>query len=118
MWNRFPMEQVPSCKITDRARRHSGSRAGRPQRGGSMSFTVHRRITAPLAVLAVAGLALAGCSTSDGGSSSGGPGDAGDADGVVTVYGTIQDTEAELLEQSWADWEKENNIDIQYEGSK
>ena len=81
-----------------------------------MSFTVHRRFTAPFAVLAIAGLALAGCST--GGTDSEGPGDAGEADGVVTVYGTIQDTEADLLEQSWAGWEKENNIDIQYEGSK
>jgi len=26
--------------------------------------------------------------------------------------------EQELLEESWADWEKENGIDIQYEGSK
>ena len=82
-----------------------------------MSFTVHRRFTAPMAVLAVAGLALAGCS-SDTGSGGSGPGDAGDADGVVTVYGTIQDTEADLLNESWADWEKANNIDIQYEGSK
>jgi alpha-glucoside transport system substrate-binding protein len=80
-----------------------------------MSSTVHRRFTAPLAVLAVAGLALAGCSATGG---SGGAGDAGEADGVVTVYGTIQDTEAELLEESWADWETENDIDIQYEGSK
>ncbi|MGV8895299.1 MAG: ABC transporter substrate-binding protein [Rhodoglobus sp.] len=81
-----------------------------------MSFIVQRRFTAPFAVLAVAGLALAGCS-SDTGSSSG-PGDAGEADGVVTIYGTIQDTEADLLNESWADWEKENGIDIQYEGSK
>ena len=80
-----------------------------------MSFTVKRRALVPLAVLAAAGIALAGCSGGDGG---GGAGDAGEADGVVTVYGTIQDTEAELLEQSWADWEAENDIDIQYEGSK
>ncbi|WP_309616129.1 ABC transporter substrate-binding protein [Salinibacterium sp.] len=82
-----------------------------------MSFTVQRKFTAPLAVLAVAGLALAGCSSDTGGSSSG-PGDAGDADGIVTIYGTIQDTEADLLNESWADWEKANKIDIQYEGSK
>ena len=80
-----------------------------------MSFTVNRRAFAPLAVLAAAGIALAGCSGDGGG---GGAGDAGEADGVVTVYGTIQDTEAELLEESWADWEAENDIDIQYEGSK
>ena len=75
----------------------------------------HRRITAPIAIAAIAGLTLAGCS--------GGPGstnaDAGaEGDGVVTVYGTIGDTEAKLLEESWAAWEKESGIDIQYEASK
>lgn len=82
-----------------------------------MSKFLHRRALGPIAVVVVAGFVLAGCSDAGGGSSSG-PGDYGDADGVVTVYGTIQDTEADLLEQSWADWEEENNIDIQYEGSK
>ena len=72
-----------------------------------MSFTVHRRFIVPLAVLSVAGIALAGCSTGGGGSSAApGPGDAGTADGVVTIYGTIADTEATLLEKSWADWGK------------
>ncbi|MBG6213958.1 MAG: ABC transporter substrate-binding protein [Cryobacterium sp.] len=80
-----------------------------------MRTSLHRRITAPIAMAAIAGLALAGCS--------GGPGsttnDAGaEGDGVVTVYSTIADFEAEQLEKSWADWEKENNIDIQYESSK
>lgn len=86
-----------------------------------MSSILQRRLTAPLAVLAVAGLALTGCTTTtSGGTTAGssGPGDAGKADGVVTIYGTIADTEAKLLEQSWADWEKANNIDIQYESSK
>lgn len=82
-----------------------------------MRSTLHRRLTAPIAFFAIAGLALAGCSSTDSGGGSG-PGDAGEADGVVTIYGTIQDTEAKLLEESWAAWEKENNIDIQYEGSK
>jgi len=81
-----------------------------------MSNILHRRITAPIAVMAIAGLALAGCSSE--GPAAEGPGDFGTADGVVTVYGTIADTEAELLEQSWADWETENDIDIQYESSK
>ncbi|SEM69314.1 ABC transporter substrate-binding protein [Cryobacterium luteum] len=80
-----------------------------------MRPSLHRRITAPIAMAAIAGLALAGCS--------GGPGstadDAGaEGDGVVTVYSTIADFEAEQLEKSWADWEKDNNIDIQYESSK
>ncbi|MGL4339103.1 MAG: ABC transporter substrate-binding protein [Rhodoglobus sp.] len=82
-----------------------------------MSFTVHRRITAPLAVLAAAGLALAGCSAEDGSSS--GPGDAGEADGVVTIYSSITEpVQVENLEKSWADWEKTNKIDIKFEGSK
>ncbi|NYF08871.1 alpha-glucoside transport system substrate-binding protein [Leifsonia sp. AK011] len=78
-----------------------------------MSFTLHRRLTAPIAVLAISGLALSACSTGDTGG-----GTVGEADGVVTVYGTISDTEAELLNESWADWEAENDIDIQYEASK
>jgi alpha-glucoside transport system substrate-binding protein len=84
-----------------------------------MSSTLHRRFTAPLAVLAIAGLALTACSSGGGnGGDAAGPGDAGKADGVVTVYGTIADTEAQLLEKSWADWEKANKIDIKYESSK
>ncbi|MFC5929329.1 carbohydrate ABC transporter substrate-binding protein [Cryobacterium melibiosiphilum] len=80
-----------------------------------MRSSLHRRFTAPIAIAAIAGLTLAGCS--------GGPGtttaDAGaEGDGTVSVYGTISETEAELLEQSWADWETENGIDIQYEASK
>ena len=79
-----------------------------------------RRLIAPLAVLGVAGLALAGCSggPGGGGNNNGDNGNGGDDDNVVTVYGTIADTEAELLEQSWADWEEENGIDIKYESSK
>jgi len=71
----------------------------------------------PIATLGIAGMVLSGCASGSGGST-GGPGDAGDADGIVTIYGTIADTEAELLEESWADWEAENGIDIQYEASK
>lgn len=82
-----------------------------------MSSTLHKRLMASLAIVAASSMALVGCSSaSDGGGS--GPGDAGEADGVVTLYGTISDTEAELLQQSWADWEKENNIQIKYEASK
>jgi alpha-glucoside transport system substrate-binding protein len=81
-----------------------------------MRSILHRRVTAPIAIATGLGLALVGCSGGAGGGASGGS--AGEADGVVTVYGTIADTEAELLEQSWADWEEENDIDIQYESSK
>ncbi|MEV8252980.1 ABC transporter substrate-binding protein [Rhodoglobus sp. NPDC076762] len=75
-----------------------------------------RRALLPIATLGVASMVLTGCAS--GTSGTGGPGDAGEADGVVTIYGTIADTEAELLEESWADWEEENDIDIQYESSK
>lgn len=81
-----------------------------------MSAKQFRRFTIPTAVAAVIGLALTGCGN--------GPGAANDdvsgatGDGVVTVYGTIADTEAKLLEESWAQWEKDNNIDIKYESSK
>jgi alpha-glucoside transport system substrate-binding protein len=78
-----------------------------------------RRAIVPIAVLGIAGMVLSGCATSTGGTGdTSGPGDAGEADGIVTIYGTISDTEAELLEESWADWETENDIDIQYEASK
>ena len=80
-----------------------------------MRSSLHRRITVPVAFAAIAGLALAGCSGGPGGSA-GSAG--GEGDGVVTIYGTIADTEAELLEESWADWATENSIDIQYEASK
>src|SRR5690606_19677910 len=41
-----------------------------------------------------------------------------ESDGVVDVYGPITGTEAELLEKSWADWSKENDIKIRYTGDK
>jgi alpha-glucoside transport system substrate-binding protein len=84
-----------------------------------MRSILHRKATVPIAFLAAAGIILTGCSGDggDGGAASG-PGDYGDADGVVTLYGTIADTEADLLNESWADWEEENGIDIQYESSK
>lgn len=65
-------------------------------------------------LLTVGGLTLAGCTGGPGGTTGGG----GEDDNVVTIYGTIADTEAELLEESWADWEEENGIDIEYESSK
>ncbi|KQQ05582.1 MULTISPECIES: ABC transporter substrate-binding protein [unclassified Rathayibacter] len=87
-----------------------------------MRSSLHRRITLPIAVLAAAGIALAGCSSSsdpndpNAGGDNGGTAAAGD--GVVNIYGTINGDEATLLEQSWADWEKESGIDIKYTGDK
>ncbi|WP_235576812.1 ABC transporter substrate-binding protein [Rathayibacter sp. Leaf296] len=83
---------------------------------------MHRRITVPIAVLAAAGLALAGCSSSsdpnDPNAGGNAGGSTGTADGVVTVYGTFTGDEQTLLEQSWADWSSENDIEIKYTGDK
>ena len=82
-----------------------------------MRSRMNRRLLASAVIVGAASVVLAGCSGGGGGSGYG-PGDAGEADGVVTIIGTIADTEAELLKQSWADWEEENDIDIQYESTK
>ncbi|MGO2658566.1 ABC transporter substrate-binding protein [Mycetocola reblochoni] len=77
-----------------------------------MSITRRHRVYTTVATLGVAGLTLTACSS--------GPGvqqESGDSN-TVTIYGTIVDAEAELLEQSWADWAEENDITIKYEGSK
>lgn len=74
-------------------------------------MTKRSRLILPVTLVAAAGLALGGCSTAGG---SGG----GDDDNVVTVYGTIADTEAELLEESFQPFEDETGIDVQYESSK
>ncbi|WP_169580921.1 MULTISPECIES: ABC transporter substrate-binding protein [Microbacterium] len=76
-----------------------------------------RRIIA-LAVAGATGVALAGCSGGPGANNGDDGGGEGGDDNVVTVYGTIVTPEQELLEESWAAWEEENDIDIQYEGSK
>src|SRR5690242_5020622 len=82
-----------------------------------MRSRMNRRLLATAVFVGATGIVLAGCSGGGGGNGNG-PGDFGEADGVVTIIGTIADTEAELLEQSWADWEEENDIDIQYESTK
>lgn len=79
-----------------------------------MSSTLLRRFVAPLTVLAVASLALVGCSHASIYTGVG-PGNAGKPDGVVTIYGSLSQAEAELLQQSWADWEHDNGIRIEYE---
>ncbi|EMR00035.1 ABC transporter substrate-binding protein [Paeniglutamicibacter gangotriensis] len=86
-----------------------------------MKTSPRARAYASLAGLGVAALVLTGCG--------GGPGapetsaantdeSAAKGKSEVTIYGTIADTEAELLEESWADWSKENDIKIKYESSK
>lgn len=82
-----------------------------------MRSRMNRRLLTAAVFVGATSVVLAGCSGGGGGTGNG-PGDVGEADGGVTIIGTIADTEAELLEKSWADWEQENNIDIQYESTK
>lgn len=77
----------------------------------------YRRL-APIALLGAAGIALAGCGA-PGAPEGGGDGGNEDVSGeIVTIYGTIVDGEAELLQESWADFEEETGIEIKYEGSQ
>ncbi|KQO02939.1 MULTISPECIES: ABC transporter substrate-binding protein [unclassified Arthrobacter] len=90
-----------------------------------MAILRSRRLMVPVAALSVSLLALAGCGS--GGNDSAGSGDAdcadyetyGTFDGAeVSVYSTIVDLEAELLENSWADFAECTGIEVAYEGSK
>ncbi|MEV4668220.1 ABC transporter substrate-binding protein [Microbacterium sp. LWO12-1.2] len=79
-----------------------------------MGLSQRSRRLAPLALLGVAGIAIAGC-----GAPGAAPGDGGGGeDATVTIYGTIVDDEAKLLQESWSDWADENGITIKYEGSQ
>ncbi|MBO9625479.1 MAG: extracellular solute-binding protein [Microbacterium sp.] len=81
-----------------------------------MGLSQRSRRLVPLALLGVAGVALAGCGAP--GAPSGGGGGGSDDNKTVTIYGTIVDDEAKLLQETWADWSKENGITIKYEGSQ
>ncbi|WDF33612.1 ABC transporter substrate-binding protein [Arthrobacter agilis] len=85
-----------------------------------------RKLVLPVAALSVSLLGLTACG-SGGSDSAGTSGDAdcsayesyGTFDGAeVSVYSTIVDVEAELLENSWADFSECTGIDVAYEGSK
>lgn len=88
-----------------------------------MSKSRYGRFISSMAALGATALVLTGCGGGPGVTetspatsepSSGAPTEKAE----VTVYGTIADAEAKLLEESWAGWSKENNIDIKYESSK
>lgn len=81
-----------------------------------MALSQRYRRIAPIALLGVAGIALAGCGAP--GAPGGGGEETGAGDNTVTIYGTIVDSEAELLQQSWADWAESEGITIKYEGSQ
>jgi alpha-glucoside transport system substrate-binding protein len=84
----------------------------------------------PRQAFAIAGaltLALAATACSDGGDDDTGTGDSGECaafsayeghDGkTVTVYASIRDAEADLLQESWAQFEECTGITVDYEGS-
>lgn len=73
-----------------------------------MHVSLRRWIALP-AIVAVGGLALAGCSPTGTSSTPSGP-------QTVVIYGPDTGTEATELEASWADWAKQNNITIEYDG--
>ena len=92
-----------------------------------------RRITLPIAAIAVSGLLLAGCSSSDtdatSSSAGGGTGEMpagceayaayGMHEGTsVEVYSTIQNQEADDLVTSFADFENCTGIDVEYVGTQ
>ncbi|WP_375141856.1 ABC transporter substrate-binding protein [Zhihengliuella sp.] len=83
----------------------------------------HRRAALSLGMVGVASLALAGC-VGDTDPQAGGDTDCsqyeeyGTFEGeTVSAYGSIIDVEADLLNESWADFESCTGIDIEYEGS-
>ncbi|MDX2376831.1 ABC transporter substrate-binding protein [Microbacterium sp. LRZ72] len=82
-----------------------------------MAMMRRGRVIGTASVLALGGLVLAGCTGGPGTGDGDGGGGSGEGD-VVTVYGTISGTEADLLNESWAEWEEESGIDIEYEASQ
>ena len=88
----------------------------------------HRRLTAAAGATGLV-LALAACGA--GGDTGGGGGGGSSADGdcaafedygtfdgeEVSIYSPIRDAEADLLEESWAQFTDCTGIDISYEGS-
>lgn len=90
-----------------------------------MRLTRDRRVIIPLAGAAVLGLALTGCTGDSTPKSSTASGDCaayssyGSFSGKkVTIYSPVVDTEADKLEESWADFAKCTGIEVKYEGSK
>jgi len=72
-----------------------------------------RRLVAPLAVIGVLGLALAGCA--EGSSGGGGGSDKGQ---TVKISGGITGSEADKLNEAFADFTKETGIKVEYTGDK
>ena len=75
-----------------------------------MRSPLRRQITAPLAILAVAGLALAGCAEAEDTGSGG--------DQTVRISGGITGTEADALNKSFEQFTKDTGITVEYTGDK
>lgn len=87
-----------------------------------MRSNLHRRVTLPIAVFAVAGLALAGCT---GDIAAEGPEDCSDYDkygtfegAEVSFYGTPVELEGERLQESFADFSACTGIEVTYQGTQ
>ncbi|NQX10781.1 carbohydrate ABC transporter substrate-binding protein [Microbacteriaceae bacterium VKM Ac-2855] len=78
-----------------------------------MRSSLHRRITAPLAILAVAGLTLAGCA--EGGSTGSSTDVAGQ---TVKISGGITGTEADALNSTFDKFTEDTGIKVEYTGDK
>ncbi len=92
-----------------------------------MQRSTRGRLAVSIATISIGALALAGCGAPGGTGSTPAPSATTDpsatddptaAPETVTVYGTIVDDEAVLLQESWAAWAAENNINIEYEGTQ
>ncbi len=77
-----------------------------------MSFTVNRRLAAPIALLAVAGLTLAGCAE-------GAATDDGSVEGqTVRISGGITGGEADALQATFDKFTEDTGIKVEYTGDK
>jgi alpha-glucoside transport system substrate-binding protein len=77
-----------------------------------MRVSLHRRITAPIAIAAIFGIALVGCAEESGT-------DSGSTEGqTVKISGGITGTEADALNESFTEFTKDTGIKVEYTGDK
>jgi alpha-glucoside transport system substrate-binding protein len=77
-----------------------------------MRVSLHRRITAPIAIATIVGLALVGCAEDSGT-------DSGSTEGqTVKISGGITGTEADALNKSFDAFTKDTGIKVEYTGDK
>jgi len=77
-----------------------------------MSFTVNRRLVAPLALIAIGGLVLSGCAE-------GGATDDGSVEGqTVRISGGITGGEADALQATFDKFTEDTGIKVEYTGDK